>query len=64
MIRTFLVAINFSDDIIDPVGEAGDIEDACLSAGLDVESVKMWTAPSLAAPPLAMQPLPQNPQQL
>jgi len=52
MTRTFLVAVNFSDDIIDPQGEAADIEEACVSAGLDVQSVKMWSAPTLAAPAL------------
>jgi len=61
--RTFLLAINFSDDIIDPQGEAADIEEACITAGLDVQSVKMWSAPTLAAP-LAVQPLPMNPPTL
>ena len=58
MTRTFLVAIAFSDDIIDPQGEAEDIESACLDAGLDVQSVKMWQAPTLTAPPVA---IPQAP---
>jgi len=66
MIRTFLIAIAFSDDIIDPQGEADDITEACLNAGLDVRSVKMWSAPTLAQanPVAAMQTLPQNPQAL
>lgn len=65
MTRTFLLTVAYSDDIIDPVGEAQDIEEACVNAGIDVESVRLWASPTLSVtPPTAMQPLPQNPQAL
>lgn len=56
MTRTFLVAIEFSDELTpDPVADAQEIEDALVGAGIDVASVKMWMAPAAAAQPI--QPL-------
>jgi hypothetical protein len=55
MTRTFLVAVSFDDGIPpDPIADALEIEEALESAGIPVESVKMWLAPTLQA----TQPLP------
>lgn len=50
MIHTFLVAINVSDGAFDPITESADIKDDLTEAGHDVQSVKMWTAPTVVTP--------------
>lgn len=51
MTRTFLVAISYDDGIPpDPVSDAAEIEDALESAGLPVESVRIWAGGAPAVP--------------
>ena len=49
MTRTFLVAIRYEDGSMPDAGEdSADIQEALLADGFDVESVKLWAAPTQA----------------